>query len=144
MRNIPIETDTFAAIWADRQPGEETEDAIIRRKFGVKKPTPSMPTGPYKVGFREARYGLELPEGFEIFRVYKGADYRATAVDGQWVLINSGNTYPSLHKLSRAVSGNVENAWNNWYFQSRFGSRRLVSELRDPKFGHGYIVGVFG
>jgi len=139
MRNISIETDTFAAIWGDRQPGEETEDAIIRRKFGIKKPSPpAPPTVAPKVGFREPRYGLELPEGFTIFRIYKGTEYRAMATDGQWLLVNSGDTYPSLHKLSRAVSGNVENAWNNWYFKSRYGKRRLVSELRDPQFNHGY------
>ena len=128
MRNISIETDTFAAVWADRQPGEETEDAIIRRKFGVKIALAKQQ--PPKIGFSDPRFGIDLPEGFEIFRTYKGTEYRARAIDGQWMLTNTGEKYPSLNQLSRATSGNVENAWNNWYYTGRDGKRRLVNELR--------------
>ncbi|WDR03098.1 hypothetical protein PSQ19_02530 [Devosia algicola] len=30
-RTIPVSTEVFAAIWAARKTGEETEDAILRR-----------------------------------------------------------------------------------------------------------------
>jgi hypothetical protein len=135
MRTISVETDTYAAIWADRQPGEESEDAIIRRKFGVRIATPTSQEKPAqtKIGFADYRFGIELPEGFEIFRTHKGSEYKAKAVSGQWLLINTGDMYPSLNQLSRAVSGNVENAWNNWYFRNPSGQRRLVTELRKPQ-----------
>jgi hypothetical protein len=129
MRSISVETDTYAAIWADRRPGEETEDAIIRRKFGVKA-SPVKAQAPVEIGFSDYRYGVELPTGFEIFRTYKGKEYRAKAVNGQWLLMSTGAMYPTLNQLSRAVSGNVENAWINWYFRNATGQRRLVSELR--------------
>ncbi len=129
MRTIGVETDTYSAIWADRLPGEETEDAIIRRKFGVKPPA-AKEAAPAKSGFTDWRFGIDLPEDFEIFRTYKGTEYRAKAIDGQWLLVSTGKTYPSLNQLSRAVSGNVENAWNNWYFLNQSGQRRLVTELR--------------
>jgi hypothetical protein len=128
MRNISVEMDTFAAIWADRRPGEDTEDAVIRRRFGVKPaPVREIPT---KIGFSDLQLKHPLPEGFEIFRTYKGTEYRATAIDGQWLLANTGRKYPSLNQLSRAVSSNVENAWKNWYFKNQNGQRRLVDELR--------------
>jgi hypothetical protein len=129
MRNIAIEDETYAAIWADRQRGEENEDAIIRRKFGIG----SEPRGSTKIGFRDPRSGIELPEGFEIFRTYKGTGYQAKAVNGRWILQSNGIAYRSLNQLNKAVSGNMENAWNNWYFRYPSGLRRLITELRKPR-----------
>src|SRR5688572_15277005 len=34
-RPINISTDVYAAIWSDRKPGEDSEEQILRRKFGV-------------------------------------------------------------------------------------------------------------
>ncbi|USA40049.1 hypothetical protein NCF86_02500 [Pelagerythrobacter marinus] len=34
MRTIEISTDVFSLIWAARQPGEETEDQILKRMLG--------------------------------------------------------------------------------------------------------------
>src|SRR5260370_42690897 len=88
MRSIQVSTDTFAAIWVDRRAGENSEDAILRRKFNVEvaqtdvhapssahRPSPS-------VGFYDRRYALAFPEGFEIFRHFKGSDYSAKATSG--------------------------------------------------------------
>jgi hypothetical protein len=66
---IQVSTDTFAAIWVDRRAGENSEDAIIRRKFNV-KPCQLMsiyvltgsPPSPF-VGFYDRRYELTFPEG---------------------------------------------------------------------------------
>jgi hypothetical protein len=111
-------------------PGEDSEEEILRRILKVPTlPTPK-PVQPNKVGFSDPRFGIELPEGFEIFRTYKGKEYRAKAIDGKWLLTNTGDTYPSLNQLSRAVSGNVENAWNNWYYLNSSGKRTLVTGLR--------------
>ncbi len=40
-RTITVSTEVFAAIWAKRQDGEETEDAILRRVFGCSGDAPS-------------------------------------------------------------------------------------------------------
>src|SRR5438067_949202 len=130
IRSIPISTDVYAAIWRAQEPGEETEEAILRRILKVPSSVPSSlippQQHPTKVGFSDPRFGIELPEGFEIFRVYKGTEFRAKAVDGKWLLMSTGEMYPSLNQLSRATSGNTENAWNNWYYLDKSGKRQLV------------------
>ncbi len=129
-RSIPISTDVYAAIWRAQQPGEETEEDILRRVLGVPSKQTPPPTSPSRIGFSDPRFNIALPEGFEIFRTYKGTEYRAKAVDGKWLLMSTGDMHPSLNQLSRAVSGNVENAWNNWYYLDKNGKRQLVDKLR--------------
>lgn len=133
MRNVAVETDTYAAIWADRRPGEETEDAIIRRKFGLKSTSVDTSARSSKIGFRDGRHNVDFNEGFEIFRTYKGKEYRAKATNGRWQLLSTGELYPTLNQLSRAVSGNVENAWTNWYYRDERGSRQLITNKRPPE-----------
>jgi hypothetical protein len=135
MRQISVSTDTYAAIWGDRRPGEDDEEAILRRKFGVssKSVPPAATTGQMKaggIGFRDSRFGIELPEGFEIFRVYLGTEYRAKAINGKWVLQSDGREFPSLNQLSQAIGARTENAWQNWYYRGGDGKRCLVSALR--------------
>src|SRR5271168_341806 len=120
MRTIQVSTDTFAAIWADRCAGENSEDAIIGRRFNVQAaPTeveqdapPSTdrhpsPSGP---GYYDRRFGVQFAEGFEIFRHYKGTDYSAKATSHAWLLMNTGDLYGSPNRLSKAI-GAQEDAW---------------------------------
>src|ERR1700738_1222625 len=111
-RTIHVSMDTFAAIWADRRPGENSEDAIIRRRFDVQamptevqqQETPALtdrrpsPSGP---GYHDRRFGARFAEGFEIFRHYKGTDYSAKATSGAWLLMNNRDLYPSLNGVSQ-------------------------------------------
>lgn len=131
MRTIDTSTDVYAAIWAARLPGEDTEDAILRRILKV----PAVPMVASLalssvIGFRDARFDIALPEGFEIFRNHKGTEYRARAVSGKWRLTNDGKAYESLNQLSRATSGNIENAWRNWNFIAKDGKRYKIEGLR--------------
>ena len=131
-RQIQISTDVYAAIWSARKAGENSEEEILRRVFNVAPAAvQATPSKPAKIGFSDPRFGIALPEGFEIFRTYKGTEYRAKAVDGKWLLLKTGASYPSLNQLSRAVSGNVENAWSNWYYVDNNGKRELVTKLRN-------------
>lgn len=129
MRTISISTDVFAAIWARRQPGEDTEDAILRGVLGLsgssQEPPPSA-TG----GFRDDRNGVTFPEGFEIFRVYKGREYRARATANAWLLLSDMRSYPSLHKLSSAVVSGNENSWQNWKCHLPDGREAFIDALR--------------
>ena len=140
MRTIQVSTDTFAAIWADRRPGENSEDAIIGRKFNVEAaPTevqqdapPSTdrrlsPSGP---GYYDRRYGVNFPEGFEIFRCYKGTDYSAKATSRAWLLMNTGDLYGSPNRLSKAI-GAQEDAWEGWRYRDEDGQVHPIGELRD-------------
>ncbi|MCB2109244.1 MAG: hypothetical protein KDE14_16155 [Rhodobacteraceae bacterium] len=136
-RQILVSTDVYAAVWAARRPGEENEDAVLRRLLQVTTTASNKPLSTDQIarssitkGFVDPRFGIALPEGFEIFRTYLGVEYRAKAVGGSWLLLNDGQAYPSLNQLSRAVGTKVENAWNNWYFIDSQGMRKLITTLR--------------
>lgn len=130
MRTIQVSTDVFAAIWRDRQEGENTEDEILRRKFGIAKKTVTNESG-NGGGIYDSRYNARFPEGFEIFRVYKGKEYRAKAEGGVWHLLNTHARYASLKDLSNATVGH-ENAWTGWFYVDASRKRRPVSDMRDP------------
>lgn len=136
MRSISISTDVFAHLWSLREPGEDTEDAILRRVLkcplppeSIAVPAVSPQTGG---GFYDTRHGVFFPEGFEVFRKYLGNEYRARAIGGRWVLLGDGRLCGSLNELSRAIGAMTENAWVNWFFIDDRGQRRPVSGLRDP------------
>ena len=131
MRQIGISTDVYAAIWAARRPGEDTEDAILRRLLGVPETIVKNENATAAVGFRDARFDVTVPEGFEIYRRHKGTEYRARASGGLWRLNGSDKAYASLNQLSRATSGNVENAWRNWNFIGKDGKSYKVEGLRN-------------
>jgi hypothetical protein len=127
MRTIQVSHDVFAAIWKLQQPGETSEDMILARHLNVA--TAKVPSAE-AIGFRDTRYGMQVPEGFEIFRTYLGTDYRAKATAGRWLLMSTGETYPSLNELSRAIGAANENAWVNWFWFDQ-GKRTAIDTLRD-------------
>src|SRR5215813_11112660 len=114
MRTIQVSHDVFAAIWKLQQAGETSEDMILARHLNVPTAKTLSTEGP--TGFRDVRYGMEVPEGFEIFRTFRGTDYRAKATGGKWLLMSTGDTHASLNELSRAIGANSENAWVNWFY----------------------------
>lgn len=129
-RMIEVETDVYAAIWADRKPGEDSEDEILARKYGVQRQKAPPIALSDRVGWADPRHGVELKEGQQIFRTYKGREYRATATDGCLVRTDNNVKYNSLNQLSRSIHDNVENAWNNWYVALKDGQRQLITGLR--------------
>jgi hypothetical protein len=133
MRNVPLSTAVYAAIWADRQPGEESEDAILARRFGVSAEKPPERDIALTVGFKDARHGVELPPGFTVFRTYKHKEYRARAVQGFWVLDGTGQGYPTLNQLSVAIGAGKEDAWERWLCNHPITGKQVpMSELREP------------
>jgi hypothetical protein len=136
MRSIAVSTDVFARVWSLREPGEDNEDAILKRILGLElssNPLPVAPPGQHSAGgLYDARYRATFHEGFEVFRIYRGTEYRARAVRGQWFIEGNDKAYGSLNELSRAIGARTENAWMNWFFVDGLGQRRPVSDLRDP------------
>lgn len=133
MRTIPVSTEVFSAIWAARQDGEETEDDVLRRVLGCSpKATETVTASSQKQGIDIPQFGVNFPEGFEIYRTYKGNEFRARVTNGEWFLLNNNRRYPSLHKLSKAVVGGRENSWNNWKYLTPEGRDALIDKLRDP------------
>jgi hypothetical protein len=122
---ILIDSDVQAAIWRDRQAGEATLNAMLRRKLGLTGAGNAADT-PVVI----ERVGVGFAEGFAIFRRYKGREYRAQAVEGGWLLLQTGEVFPSLNKLSRGIGTGVENAWNYWRYVDRAGVVQLLMRLR--------------
>lgn len=133
MRSITVSTDVFARLWSLRQPGEDTEDAILSRVLGcMANPATASTTSPRGAGLLDSRSGVQFPEGFEVFRTYLGVEYRARIISGKWVLASDGRAFQSLNELSRAIGARTENAWLNWLYLDDQGTRHPVSKLRDP------------
>ncbi|GAB9084669.1 hypothetical protein [Bradyrhizobium diazoefficiens] len=129
-RTIEVETDVYAAIWADRKAGEDSEDEILARKYGVQRNKPLPVAASDRIGWADPRHGVELKEGQQIFRTYKRREYRAIATGGYLVRTDNDVKYNSLNQLSRSIHDNVENAWNNWYVALKDGQRQLITGLR--------------
>jgi hypothetical protein len=130
MRSIQVSADVFQAIWSARQPGQDSEDAILRGVFKIPAATLQSDRDLLvSVGFHDPRYGVKLDPNFEIFRMYKGREYRARAIQGFWHY--NGIGYPSLNELNKAIGvAGPENAWRAWYYMDG-ARRRPLSDLRD-------------
>lgn len=120
----------FQAIWTARKNEEQSEDQILRRLLKL----PGAPKQPERdltttVGFHDPRYGVKLDPNFQIFRSYKGKEYRAVAIQGFWIMGDKG--YPTLNELNAAIGVGPENAWKAWRFTDGKGRTRPLSDLRD-------------
>lgn len=136
MRTINVSTSTYAALWSQRRPGEESEEAILRRLLQVSDDQPPEDfegeiTSGMPRGFVDQRNRVVFAEGTEIFRTYKGTEYRAVARGGRWLLLNTKRSYSSLHKLSSAVVEGNENSWLNWKTDLG-GQVVLIDRIRNP------------
>lgn len=138
MRTINVSTEVFAEIWKRHRAGDRAEDDILRHVLDLPsgspeaaEPVQSVVTSALPEGYADARYGVCVPEGFEIFRIYKGREYRARATHGNWLLLNDNSTYASLNKLNWAVVRGSENAWYCWKYREENGGENFVHALRD-------------
>lgn len=133
-RTISISTDVFAAIWAQRQDNEESEDAILRRVLGCKstheKPLVSPTTNGHG-GVFDTRNDVYFPQGFKAFRNYKHREYEAIAQDGKWLRPDTGKLYQTLNQLNASITTGNENVWNgNWKYRTDDGMIRSIKALR--------------
>ena len=156
MRTIEISVDTFAAIWGDRRPGENSEDEILARKFGVaqsggKKPAPGRRRRADKgaaarnaddraaedrLGWNDLQYDVQLPYGFRIFHAYgkRGAQktlYEAVAEGGRLRRVDTGELFSTLNALTASITASPVNAWENfWKYEDANGKVRPLGALR--------------
>lgn len=133
-RTIPVSTAVFAAIWAKRQDGEDSEDDILRRILCTARS--EKDDHPRQIlqgsgGCHDRRNNVHFPHGFEIFRTYKRKDYRAIAQDGNWLRLDTGDLYPTLNQLNTSIAAGAENVWNgNWKFKDESGMIHSINTLR--------------
>ena len=138
IRQILVSTDVFAALWTKRQVGENSENAILERLLGLPKGPPLPPAmlgGPIRIATGQdgsiynRMFDVRFPEGFEIFRTYKGRDYFATVQGGRWIM--NGQSFPSLFALSMAIIDSRENPWMHWKYRDGKGRADFISALRN-------------
>jgi hypothetical protein len=131
-RTITVSTGVFAAIWANRKDGEETEDAILGRLLDCGDRARVNGAGSNgDGGVYDSRNEVHFPEGFEVFRNYKRKEYKAIAHSGVWVREDTGERYPTLNQLNESIVSGNENVWNgNWKYRTPEGSYRSIDTLR--------------
>ena len=131
-KTIGISTDVFAAIWANRKEGEDTEDVILRRILGCKTNGSNIITSGAndRIGVFEKRKEIEFPYGFAIFRNYKNREYEAVAKDGFWQRTDTNKGYPTLNQLNSSIVDGVESAWDSWKYRDSNGEIQLLRNWR--------------
>lgn len=133
LRTIGVSTEVFAAIWANRQGGEETEDAILRRVLACSSEPRAEPisSSASSFGVRDERNRVDFPEGFEIYRSYKHRDFVAVASGGAWLRKDTGEQFATLNQLNASIAVGAENVWSGiWKFKNSDGVSRSIGELR--------------
>ena len=131
MHTIQISTDLYAKIWSLWQDGDVNEEDILRRQLNCPITSATHKATAIKQinkGYRDPRFGVFFPEGFEIFR--KNGAAKAVAIHRGWEM--DGNKYYSMNHLSDVGLLRNENAWNNWYYSGQNGKEEPVTNLRDP------------
>ena len=133
-RTINVSTDVYAAIWARRKQGQETEDAILRDVLecpAAESGPAALPAANGSGGVYDARNDVRFPQGFQAFRTYKRREYEAIAQDGEWLRPDTGKRYPTLNRLNESIAAGNENIWNgNWKYRGGDGTIRPISDLR--------------
>lgn len=130
MRTIQVSDPTYAALWAAWREGDDGEEGVIRRLLGVETKTSSAASSSAK-GYRDPRYGVEFPVGFEIFRTYKGRHFRAVVKEnGLFHNTTTNRTATSLNQLSGHIGAPTENAWLGWQYLDG-DKTRPIADLRD-------------
>jgi hypothetical protein len=132
-RTITVTTDVFAAIWASRKEGEETENTILSRLLGctVEASAESPPMTNRIGGVHDTRNNVHFPHGFVAFRTYKRREYEAVAQDGTWLRKDTGDLYPTLNQLNASIATGAENIWNGtWKYRTDDQKIRSINDFR--------------
>ena len=82
MDRLDISQDVLGKIRGLCRETGETENQVLRRLLESAPPRPDKAGN----GFTDATYAIHFPEGFNIFRIYKGHPFSARVVRGRWML----------------------------------------------------------
>ena len=127
-RMVVLSTEVFAAIWARRQAGEQSEDDILARVLNA-VPAPDAEADQIAADQPGNRDGL--PEGFEAFRHHEGKTYSARVEGIYWRRLDNGRTFRTLNSLNTSILGRHESVWSgSWMYIAPDGSHRSIAELR--------------
>ena len=134
-RSILVSTAVYAAIWASRKAGEESEDVILSRILCCTEQSAGVSFQQKPVlesGFYDRRNAVSFPAGFRISRIYKGQKFEAEAQNGAWFRFDNGQTYRTLNRLNGSIAAGAENVWNgSWTFQDENGQDVSIDRLRN-------------
>ncbi len=137
MKQIAISNALYGALWTRATEADKTEEDILRRLLNPSSPATAPVTAPtvpaplpalgnhQPIGFFDPRSGLKFPEGFTVFRTYKGSDFRAEAKGGKWRLMGHPEPFGSLAAMSDHIGAKTENAWMGWRYTRPDGTSHL-------------------
>jgi hypothetical protein len=138
VKTITVSNALYGAIWLRATEDDKSEEDILGRLLQSTERSPSRITESIvesprnQPGFFDVRSGVRFPQGFRIYRTFKGEDYTATASDGQWSLSGHLTPYDSVAALSAAIGAPTENAWFGWRYDGKDGKPQFINELRSP------------
>lgn len=142
MKTVHLENPVYGALWSFATETDKDENDILRRLLrmpaggGVSLARGSVSAASWSAdgpGFRDPRYNVFFPEGFSIFRTYRGKSYSARVFNGKWSMPDRTEEFESLNSLNKAVGASTENAWYSWSYVDIDGKRKRIGELRDPE-----------
>jgi hypothetical protein len=140
MKILSVSNALYGTIWSHATEQDKSEEDILWRLLQIHaQPQPApvpaktfFPAEREQVGYIDPRFGVRFPQGFKIFRTYKGSDYKATASNGRWDLEGHLTPFESLAALSAFIGAKTENAWMGWRFIDEAGEAHFVDDLRNP------------
>lgn len=145
MKQIQVSNATYGLLWSLATEADRSEEDVLRRVLSQRVkaihatsqqtalPFPAASAGPQQAGgLYDRRSGVRFPEGFRIYRNYKGHDHEAKVVNGAWRLDEWPTAFDSLSKLNHQIGAKTENVWVSWNYDDERGVARKITELRDP------------
>lgn len=133
MTTIEIDFEVFKELTALRDNEETSYNDVIRRLLHLdisKSQNEITRTDPD--GLAYVSKGVRFPHGTKFRKHYKGQEYRAEIIDGEFIY--EGKSYSSPSKAARAVTHNSVNGWIFWECQMPGRSDwTVISSLRRHK-----------
>ena len=130
-KEILISLEVAKCIENDRQSFEETEDDILRRKYGLPRaPRPDTHNGS---GTRPlVCRGGRIPHGTKLLADYKGRPWSAKVENGRIFVEGNPNAYNSPTAAASSITKGNVNGWWFWEYEIEPGKRKLLSWIRRP------------
>ena len=113
MATIDIDFEVFKALTNERDTEETTYNTVLRKLLKL----PMVPTAVPATGMGAPKKAwtwkaTTLPHGTQLKAEYKGQEYLAQIVDGQW--LQDGHTHGSPSAAASAITGSGVNGWWFW------------------------------
>lgn len=131
-KEILISLEVAKKLENDRQSFEETEDDILRRKYGL--PPANRPESRSNgQGRPVVCRGGTIPHGTKLRSTYLGRPWSAKVENGRIYLEGGTQEYRSPSAAAWSITRGGVNGWNFWEYEIESGKWDVLSEIRKQK-----------